>query len=54
MRAHMYFGGNTGDTGDRPVNTRAALFPPAVLTVGTLWNQTSSTANKATCSHSSN
>lgn len=36
MRTHIHFGGNSGDTGDRPVNTGDAVFPLAVLIVGTL------------------
>ena len=36
MRTRLHFGGNTGDTGDRSANTRAAASPLAFLKVGTL------------------
>jgi hypothetical protein len=36
VRTDIYFDGNTGDSGDSPVNTRAKVFPLAVLIVGTL------------------
>ena len=36
MRTHIHLSGNTGDTGNRPLNTRIEVFPLEFLTVGTL------------------